>query len=126
MSIKNRVQSFRYAFRGLYVLFATQANARIHLLALILVMVIGLFFRIQPLEWAILGGAMALVLAMEAMNTALEFLTDLVSPNYHILAEKAKDVAAAAVLISAIGAVVSGLFILGPYLLHWFFSLSFS
>lgn len=126
MSIKNRVQSFRYAFRGLYVLFATQANARIHLLALILVMVIGLFFRIQPLEWAILAGAMALVLAMEAMNTALEFLTDLVSPNYHILAEKAKDVAAAAVLISAIGAVVSGLFILGPYLLHWFFSLSFS
>lgn len=119
MSIKKRIQSFRYAFRGIRVLVATQANARIHLLALLIVVAAGIGFGIQPLEWTFLIGAMTLVLAMEALNTALEFLTDLVSPDYHVLAGKAKDVAAAAVLISAFGAALTGLLILGPYLLRW-------
>jgi diacylglycerol kinase len=112
----HRWQSFGYAFTGLATLVRTQPHARIHLLAVAVVTVAGLYTGLSALEWAVLVLCMALVLALEAVNTALEFLTDLVSPDYHPLAGKAKDVAAAAVLIAAIGSVLVAMLIFVP---HW-------
>lgn len=103
-----RIKAFGYAFRGLADLLRTQAHAQIHLLAIVCVGAAGWYFKLSKTEWLAVVLAMALVLALEAVNTAIEYLTDLVSPDYHPLAGKAKDVAAAAVLIAAIGAVIVG------------------
>jgi diacylglycerol kinase len=108
MSLKKRVASFQYAFQGLKDLFKNQANARIHLVVALFVVIAGFSFHISRMEWIMLVLCIALVLSLEAVNTAIEYLTDLVSPSYHLLAGKAKDVAAAAVLWAAIGAVVIG------------------
>ena len=115
--IKKRLLGFRYAFRGITLLFATQANARIHLAAAFTVFAAGLFFQVSRTEWILLALSICLVLMAEALNTALEFLTDLVSPGYHELAGKAKDTAAGAVLICALGAAGVGIAIFAPRLL---------
>ena len=112
--LQRRIASFRFAFQGVRTLFRTQPNARIHLLAS--TVVIGLAWGVgcSPTEWAILVLTMVAVLVAEAFNTALEFLTDLASPEYHELAGKAKDVAAAAVLFTAIVALGVAIFIFLP------------
>lgn len=114
MSWRRRANSFRFAFQGLAELLRSQPNARIHLLAAVVVVAAGLYFRISRTEWAVLAVCIALVMALEAANTAIEYLTDLVSPDFHPLAGKAKDVAAAAVLVAALGAAAAGLVIFGP------------
>lgn len=113
--LKQRWQSFGYAFQGIATLFRTQAHAWIHLVATLLVIALAYFFGVKTWEWVVLVLCITLVLAAEALNTAIEFLTDLVSPDYHPLAGKAKDTAAAAVLICALGAVIVGIFIFAPY-----------
>ena len=84
------------------------------LAAAALAVLAGLFFDISALEWVAVSLCIALVLALEALNTALEYLTDLVSPEHHPLAGKAKDAAAAAVLIGAAGAAITGFIIFLP------------
>jgi diacylglycerol kinase (ATP) len=106
--------SFRYAFRGLADLFRTQPNARFHLAASVAVLAAGFWLDISRLEWVAVVLCMALVIALEAANTAIEYLTDLVSPDYHPLAGKAKDVAAGAVLVAAIGAAAVGALVFLP------------
>ncbi len=110
--------SFRYAFRGLATLLASQPNARIHLLASVGVVAAGLVLGLAPLEWCAVVLAMAVVWSAEALNTALELLCDVASPEYHPLVEKAKDVAAAGVLLAAAGAAVVGLVVFLPRLLE--------
>jgi len=100
--LKKRLQSFVYAFKGISILFSTQPNAQIHLLAVIVITALGFLLGLNATEWSIILICIALVLLAEGMNTALEFLTDLVSPDIHPLAGKTKDVAAGAVLISVI------------------------
>ncbi len=114
--IHKRVLSFKYAFQGVLTLFATQIHAWIHLLAVVVVVSAGLILGCTPTEWAILVLTFGAVLSAEAMNSAIEFLTDLVSPEYHELAGKAKDVAAAAVLILAIASIGVACFIFIPKL----------
>lgn len=114
--LKERLDSFRYAFKGIADLFRHTPNARIHLFVTICVIIAGFFFHITHIEWCILILCIALVLAAEAANTAIEYLTDLVSPDHHPLAGKTKDVAAAAVLLAAIGAAIVGLIIFLPKL----------
>lgn len=111
---KKRLDSFKYAFAGIALLFKTQANARIHLLAALLVALLGCFLEISRLEWAILLLTIGIVVAAEGFNTALEFLTDLVSPDHHELAGKTKDVAAGSVLLCALAAIAVGICIFGP------------
>jgi hypothetical protein len=82
------------------------------------VVIAGFLYRISSTEWLTIILCISLVIGMEAMNTAVEWLTDLVSPEYHPLAGKVKDVAAAAVLITVIGAVVAGLIIFIPRMLY--------
>ena len=119
-----RARSFVYAFRGIGLLFSTQANARIHLFAMAMIGAIGWFFHLSPLEWALIAICTGIVLAAEAINSAIEFLTDLASPDIHPLAEKTKDLAAGAVLITVIfGGIVWGI-IHVPKIIHWLLSLS--
>ena len=96
----------------------TEHNARIHAAATVLVVAAGALLRLSAVEWALIVFAIAGVWTAEALNTAIEFLVDLASPAPHPLAGKAKDVAAGAVLIAAIGSAVIGGFVFGPYLLH--------
>jgi diacylglycerol kinase len=112
-----RLLSFQFAFKGLRDLFRSQPNARIHGIVAALVVILGLWLPLSPTEWAIIWLCIFGVLAAEAFNTALEYLTDLVSPEYHVLAGKTKDAAAAAVLLFSIGAALAGLYILGPKIL---------
>ena len=112
-----RLKSFSYAGKGVKTLFASQPNAQIHLLTTALVLVLGLHLDISRYDWAILVLTIALVIAMEAMNTGLEFLCDAVHPDQHTLIGKAKDVAAAAVLICACAAVlIAALILLPPFI----------
>jgi diacylglycerol kinase len=105
--LKKRVQSFGYAFKGLGDFFSGRhPHALIHLLAVVVVTAAGLFFKISATEWVVILLCFALVLSLEAMNSALEYLVDLASPEYHPLAGKAKDMAAAAVLIAAIISII--------------------
>lgn len=115
--IKKRLASFGYAFRGIATLIRTQPNARIHLLATLVVTGGGIYFPLTRFEWVMIILVIGLVWMAEALNTALEFLTDLVSPEYHPLAGKAKDVAAAGVLLAALTALITGVLIFGPHII---------
>lgn len=110
------VRSFGYAFRGVGMMLATQANARIHAVASVVVIAAGFGLKISLLEWCAVVLAIGLVWAAEGFNTALEALVDLASPEIHPLAGRAKDVAAGAVLCAAIAAAIIGAIIFLPKL----------
>ena len=108
------VASFAFAFAGVAYLLRTQRNARIHVAAAAAACLVATWLRIARIEWAILVLTIACVLILEGLNTALEAVVDLASPQIHPLARIAKDVTAGMVLIAAIAAVIVGLLILGP------------
>jgi diacylglycerol kinase len=112
--IHKRANSFVYAFKGIITMLKTQPNAVIHLFSTIMVIGFGIFFHIKRWEWFAIILCIAIVWISEALNTAIEFVVNLVSPEYHPLAGKAKDVAAASVLIAALFAVIVGLMIFLP------------
>jgi diacylglycerol kinase (ATP) len=116
-SSQNRAESFRHAFAGSWYALRTQRNTWIHGFFTVAVLVVGLWVKLQPSEWALLALAVGLVWTTEFLNTALEAIIDLASPEYHSLAKIGKDVSAGAVLVSAITAVVVGLLVLAPPLL---------
>ena len=118
--LKRRLRSFNFAFKGVSDLFKSQANARIHLLLAALALAAGFFFHLSNTEWLALILTIGMVMAAEAFNTSLEYLTDLASPEFHPLAGKAKDAAAAGVLITAASAVFIGLVLFLPKLLAFF------
>ncbi|MGB8353144.1 MAG: diacylglycerol kinase family protein [Chthoniobacteraceae bacterium] len=109
-----RLRAFGYAFQGLRTLLFSQCHARFHALAAVLVIVLGFLLKISLIEWCLVSFAITLVFACEAINTAIEFLTDRVSMEPHPLSGKAKDVAAGAVLIASVGAAAIGVIIFGP------------
>jgi rRNA maturation RNase YbeY len=110
------VDSFGAAFAGLGDLFRTQRNARIHAVIVAAVLVVGLWLGLSLIEWALLVLTIALVFVAEILNTALESLVDLASPENRPLARRSKDLAAAAVLVTAILSVVMGLLVFLPRL----------
>ncbi|MEM8526236.1 MAG: diacylglycerol kinase family protein [Bacteroidota bacterium] len=118
MWLNKRLASFKYAFKGLLILVQTQPNFIIHLVIATIAIGVAFWLQLTIVEWSVLIFTITLVLFAEAANSALEFLTDLISPDYHPFAGKAKDVAAAAVLITAIGAVIIGLILFIPKLLE--------
>jgi|SRR5579883_1255271 diacylglycerol kinase len=109
------IAGFGYAFHGLWYALRTQRNVRVHLAAAIIVTITGILLRVSALEFALLYVAIAGVFIAEMFNTVIEICVDLAKPEYHPLARIAKDVAAGAVLLSALLAVVIGLFVLGPH-----------
>ena len=116
LTFTGRLRSVGYALRGIRVMIGSQQNAWIHAAATVVVVGLGLTLRLSLAEWGVIVLAMMAVWTAEALNTACEFLVDLVSPDFHPLAGKAKDVAAGAVLISAIGSILIGLLVFGPHL----------
>jgi len=110
------VTSFRFAFRGIGALLRTQANARIHFAATLAVIVAGLVLGITRLEWCAISSAVGLVWIAEGLNTAIECVVDLASPDVHPLAGRAKDIAAGAVLIAALIAAIIGALVFCPHL----------
>jgi diacylglycerol kinase len=114
---KSRRRSFQYAFAGWRYVLRTQHNTWIHTLASAMALALGAWLGLAARDWALIIVAVAMVWMAEFINTALEAVVDLASPQYHPLAKVGKDVGAAAVLIAAGAAVIIGLLILGPPLL---------
>jgi diacylglycerol kinase len=112
--LKHRIKSVGYACEGIVTFFKTQPNAWIQLFAAIAIVVVGFVLKINRLEWCWIVASIALVIVTEMLNTAFEFLTDLVSPSVHPLAKKVKDVAAGAVLIAALTSVIIAAIIFLP------------
>ncbi len=108
--------SFRFAFEGVSYLIRTQRNARIEIAIGAAVLLLAAYVRVSPVEWAVLILTIALVLCLEAINTAIEVAVTLASPERHALAKAAKDVSAAAVLVAGIASVLVGIAVFRPYL----------
>jgi diacylglycerol kinase len=112
--MKKFINGFVYAFKGIILATKTQLNFRVHLVAMLLTITVGASLKISGSDWLWIILCFALVLAAELFNTAIEILTDLVSPNFHEKAGAVKDLAAGAVLITAIFALITGCIILLP------------
>lgn len=110
----SRIRSFQNASSGWWHVIRTQHNAWIHALLSLIVLGLALWLNLSATDWAILILAIIMVWMAEFMNTALEALVDLISPEVHPFAKVAKDVSAAAVMLGAIGAIIIGLLIMGP------------
>lgn len=117
--LRKRIKSFKYAFQGIEALVREQPNARIHLLALIMVITVSAIVGLSNVEWCIILICCGAVLATEALNSAIEMLADKISLEYSPLIKKAKDMAAAAVLMLAITAIIVASIIFGPKLFTW-------
>jgi len=117
--LKNRIYSFKNAFRGVFVFFTKYggAHAKIHLLATAIVILLGIYFKIESVQWMALTFAIGLVLVAEIINSSIEQLVDLLHPEWNEKAGAIKDMAAGAVLIAAFVAVVIGFFVFGSRLL---------
>ena len=111
---QTRAHSFSYAFAGWWFVLRTQRNAWIHATVSLLVIGASLWLGLERRDWALIILAITLVWIAEFINTALEAIVDMTSPQDHYLAKIGKDVGAAAVLIAAVSSVVIGLLILGP------------
>jgi diacylglycerol kinase (ATP) len=118
--MRKLIASFRFAFSGLGYLLRTQRNARLHLLAAVVVIGTGITLKVSRTDWVWLILAIALVFAAEAFNTAIELLADRITSEHDEKIGRAKDLAAAAVLITALSAAGIGLVILGPPLISAF------
>lgn len=112
-SARKRLLSFRYAFRGIRYMLKTQHNAWIHLFAAFVVIFAGFWFSVSTTDWVLIVLAIGFVFTAETFNTAIELMVDKISPEYDNKAGIIKDVAAGAVLFSAIAAAVVGIIVFG-------------
>jgi diacylglycerol kinase len=118
--LKKRIFSFGFALKGIFELIKSEPNARIHLVATFCAVATGFFLRISGIEWCAILIVISLVWATEAFNTVIEKLVDHLFPEYHETARVIKDIAAGAVLISAIIAIIVGLIVFLPKLMDYF------
>lgn len=117
---RGRLFSFAAAVSGAAHVVRTQPNAWIELAALVVVAAAGLYFQVTSLEWAVLAICIFGVLALEAVNTSVEAVIDLVSPHYHPLAKIAKDAAAGALVFGVLGSLCVAVAVFGPRILALF------
>lgn len=115
---RSRLKSFKNALIGWWHVIKTQQNAWIHAVATVIVIMTAFWLELILRDWAVLIVTIAMVWAAEFLNTALEIVVDLASPDLHPLARAGKDVGAASVLIAAASAVIIGILILGPPLIE--------
>ena len=116
MDKKNKkiINSFKYAFSGIFLSFKQERNMKIHVFAMILVILFGIILKINTFEWIICIILFGIVISAELFNTAIETIVDMVMPEINEKAKIAKDVSAGAVLINAIAAAIIGLIIFLP------------
>jgi len=115
--LKRLLNSFKFAIAGVNDLFSFTPNAKIHLAFAFLATFFGFYLKINATEWCLVIFAIGMVMAAEAFNTSIEYLTNLVTSDYHELAKKTKDVAAGGVFITAITAAIIGAIIYLPKLI---------
>ncbi|HAH25966.1 MAG TPA: diacylglycerol kinase [Prolixibacteraceae bacterium] len=113
-SINKRFKSFAYAWNGIKILLREEHNSRIHLVAAIGVVMAGFFFKISALEWMGIVFAIGLVIVLEIINSAIENISDFISPGMNDQIKKIKDLSAAGVLVGAITAAIIGLIVFVP------------
>lgn len=118
--IKRFLKSFTYSIDGLKYAYKAEQSLTIHCFAVLLVLLLGFYFKINRFEWLICFILIGLVMATELINTSLEAVVDLTCPEYHPLAKIAKDTASAAVFVFAMVAFLSGLIIFIPYIMKLF------
>lgn len=118
--MKKRIESFKYAFEGLRTLWIDEPNARIHLAIGLLTIGAGTYFDLDTLEWVAIVFSIGIVFTAEALNSAIENVCDGMTMEHNPFIKKAKDLGAAAVLLSATIAIVIGLLIFGPKILELF------
>ena len=114
--IKKICCSFKYAFDGFVYALRTQNNLRIHHLCALIVIFLAWMLDVSKLDWIILIFSIAIVLFAELMNTAIEYICDIIEPNYNINVKRAKDIAASSVFVTVCSAVVIGMITFYPYL----------
>lgn len=114
-SLFGRLKSFSYALEGVGFMLRTQHNAWLHALASLAVIALAAYCHVSAADWRWLIVAMAMVWVSETLNTAVEYVCDVLSPGYHPAVKHAKDVAAAGVLIAAVGAAIIGALTFWPY-----------
>ena len=117
-SIKKRIHSFRFAFNGIRNLILQEHNARIHMVALACVIGLGIFLKINLLEWSAISIVSGLVILTELLNTAIEKLTDFIEPEWNNKIGQIKDFCAGAVFISAIVSLIVGSLIFIPKIIE--------
>ena len=115
--------SFRFAAHGIAAAFKSEPNIKVHSSLAVLVLAAAAVFRLPKSSWMLLLLAITLVLTTELLNTAIEATIDLVSPEIHPLAKKAKDTAAGAVLLTAVFAVITGIYVFYHPVMDWITSL---
>ncbi|MBA3647905.1 MAG: diacylglycerol kinase family protein [Chitinophagales bacterium] len=115
--LSNFFNGFRFALAGLRSAFLSELNIKFHFAAAIVVIVAGIYFNVTSVDWLLIVGAIGFVLTAEYLNTAIEQLTDLASPQFSEKAGRVKDIAASAVLIASITAATIGMIIFYPYLI---------
>jgi diacylglycerol kinase len=116
---QTRIQSFKAAFNGIGILIREERNFRIHLLFTVLAIGSSAFFQVTKSEWITVLLLIALVLSAEAVNSCIEYLCDWISPEYHPMVKKIKDVSAGMVLMFAIAALITGCIIFIPYIISY-------
>lgn len=117
--LRREGRSFRCALRGIGGILATEPHARFHAVAGAVMLLAGWWTGLDAGEWMLLVFAIGLVWTAEALNTALEYLTDLLHPERHPLAARAKDAAAGAVLLASLTAAAVGFLLFAPRLRAW-------
>ncbi|MBO7602659.1 MAG: diacylglycerol kinase family protein [Bacteroidaceae bacterium] len=119
-NFKKQLKSFTFAWKGILTCAGHEQNITFHLVAAIVVVVAGFFFNITHTEWMVVMLCIGTVITAELFNSAIERLVDLVSPEWQKIAGEVKDIAAGAVLVTAITAAIVGLIVFLPYVIALF------
>lgn len=114
------MRRFKYAYDGFTAILKKDQNFLLHILAGIIAIIMGFIFHINRYEWMFILFSIALVLSLEAINTSIEFVVDLVTTDYHEYAKHAKDIAAFSVVIVSVLALCIGLIVFVPHILSLF------
>lgn len=117
----SRIKSFKFAFSGIKEAIKNEPNFIVQLVLALIAILMAVFLKLSQIEWLVLLLTISIVLILELVNTSLEAIVDLVSPEIRQKAKVAKDVAAAAVLLSSISSVIVGGFLFLPKILSFFF-----
>ena len=113
--LRRRLASFGHSGRGVWQALRSELHMQLHAASTVIVICLGLYYGLSRQEWALIALAIAGVWTAELFNTAIEVLTNLISPGYHPLAGRAKDIAAGAVLLASLGALAVGVLVFWPY-----------
>lgn len=119
--VKRLFKSFTYAFRGLAKIFREEQNLRLQSVMAIFVLSLALYFKVKPLEWALLIISISLVILMEIINSAIERAADVLKPRINAYVKEIKDIMAAAVMFASFAAIIVGLLVFWPYVVSRYF-----